>query len=437
MELPFTNVHIHVFNSECAPDNFLRILPSKFVRKRPEKIKAALDSRLGRWTIETFFRATSRKKPDKRRAFGKYIAFLNVGTDASQLKVFEAALRVGQQFDPDIRLIGLTMNMDFMDTERSEQQISYETQLVKVMEIKRFYPVNFFPFLGIDPRHKKGANMVSWARSYFENGIQYTAEKNYPFFCGLKLYPALGFFPFDPALEEIFAYAEWQHLPVMTHCTRVGSQYIGNRIEDLIPQNPRMIDVPDNAVVLNVRQNINNRIQAYLDRGWVKNSEIGDNDLACDLFGHPENYIPLLEKFPRLKICLAHMGGSSEVENAMTGDLAKIREVDPISWFQHIREMMLRYPNLYTDISYTLTDFQDVNSAVYINVMNLLNEPYHNPQTGRDEQLGDRVLFGTDFFMTEQERREPELYAITRANLGQWWDRLGRVNPQRFIMQPV
>src|SRR6187549_922890 len=133
MELPFTNVHIHVFNSECAPDNFLRILPSKFVRKRPETIKTVLDSRFGRWTIETFFRVTSRRKPDKRRAFGKYIAFLNVGTDTSQLKVFESALRVGQQFDPDIRLIGLTMNMDFMDTEKSEHQISYETQLVKVM----------------------------------------------------------------------------------------------------------------------------------------------------------------------------------------------------------------------------------------------------------------------------------------------------------------
>jgi predicted TIM-barrel fold metal-dependent hydrolase len=434
MVLPFTNIHIHVFNSECVPDNFLRILPSAIVRRSPRAIKRAVDSKIGRGLIEGFFWLTSFRKPDKRKAFGKYIAFLNVGTDVSQLKVFEAAFEVGTQFDPDIRLIGLTMNMDYMDTRTSRNQISYETQLVKVMEIKRYYPINFFPFLGIDPRHKRGANLVAWARSYFETGIQYTAGKVYPFFCGIKLYPALGFFPFDPALDDLYAYAERNHLPVMTHCTRVGSQYIGNKIETLIPPQPAMINVPGNPQIAGAQRNIYDRIRKYIDLGWVKNSNIGNNDVACDLFGHPENYIPILEKYPRLKICLAHMGGSSEIEGSMKEKLAEIRAVDKVNWFEHIKQMMLHYPNLYTDISYTLSDFKDINGTVFRNVMALLNTPFINPLTGQPEQLGDRVLFGTDFFMTEQERREPELYAITKMNLGLWWDRLGRINTQRFLM---
>jgi predicted TIM-barrel fold metal-dependent hydrolase len=277
-------------------------------------------------------------------------------------------------------------------------------------------------------------DLVKWARPYFESGVATNEGKVYPYFSGIKLYPALGFFPFDPRLEELYRYAEANNLPVMTHCTRVGSQYIGNQIESLIADSPAMMNIPGKANILAAKTSIEQRIAEYKRRGWIKNSKIGDNDLACDLFGHPENYIPILEKFPNLKICLAHMGGSNEVVKSVDkkSKLDQIRQVDPDSWFEHIERMMKQYLNLYTDVSYTLSDFDNSKIAVLQKTITFLNTP-----DGQGKQLGDRVLFGTDFFMTEQERRESELYGITQNILPTWWDIIGRDNTQKYLMQPI
>jgi uncharacterized protein len=144
----------------------------------------------------------------------------------------------------------------------------------------------------------------------------------------------------------------------------------------------------------------------------------------------------MLEKFPNLKICLAHMGGSNEILKETTDKLGEIRQIDPDSWFEHIERMMRKYPNLYTDISYTLSDFKEKNGAVLQRTRVFLDKQV-DPNDPAKGKFGDRVLFGTDFFMTEQERRESELYAITQENLADWWDRLGRINTQKFLMQPV
>ncbi|HEY8935319.1 MAG TPA: hypothetical protein VIM65_08865, partial [Cyclobacteriaceae bacterium] len=139
-----------------------------------------------------------------------------------------------------------------------------------------------------------------------------------------------------------------------------------------------------------------------------------------------------------LKLCLAHMGGSSEVTNSMDkkSKLDQIRKVDPDSWFEHIKSMMTKYPNLYTDVSYTLSDFADSKSEVLAKTIDFLNTAVDSADASKGK-LGDRVLFGTDFFMTEQERRETELYANTKTKLKDWWDIIGRQNTQKYLMQPL
>lgn len=132
------------------------------------------------------------------------------------------------------------------------------------------------------------------------------------------------------------------------------------------------------------------------------------------------------------------MGGSNEVIKSMDkkSKLDQIRKVDPVSWFEHIKNMMKKYPNLYTDISYTLSDFFDVKGKVFTTTLDFLNAAVDDTDASKGK-FGDRVLFGTDFFMTEQERRESELYAITKKNLKDWWDIIGRQNTQKYLMQPL
>lgn len=448
MYLPFTNIHTHVFNSSCAPDRFLRILPMNFVRRFSGPIKSGIDSKLGRKIIHGLFKVFSLFDSKKRSEVDKYISFLNVGTEASQMEVFEKALKVGSAYDSGVRIVGLTMNMDYMDTVPSKNQISYTTQLEQVKEIKRYYPKNFFPFLGIDPRHKSGKDLLNWTKIYFETGIQVEVivqtatggqEKQkvtYPYFCGIKLYPALGFFPFDSKLRELYSYAEQNDIPVITHCTRVGSQYIGEKIESLISLQPEIIMPAENVAdevkkrAAEAKQSIQERIKGFYDKGWIKNSKIGNNDNACDLFGHPENYVPLMECFPKLKICLAHLGGSNEIKESTSQKQSEIRKVDGMNWFQKIWNMMKLYPNLYTDISYTLSALDD--NIVLQRIISLLEDADNNQQP-----LSGRVLFGTDFFMTEQEKKESELYKLSKEKLGKWFDKMSRENSQQYLRQPI
>lgn len=441
----FTNVHTHIFNTDCAPDRFLLVIPSSVIRSMPWFIKAFLSTRVTRttihWLSKQFSNISNRKHGATRSAFDKYIAFLNVGTQNSQLQVFQKALEVGQKIESDIRIVALTLNMDYMDSEpnTSDSFINYTTQLEEVKNIKRLYPDILYPFLSIDPRHAADEALVNWSKLYFERGFR-TNNLEYPYFYGLKLYPALGFFPFDPRLAQIYKYAEAKGLPVMTHCTRVGSQYIGNYIENLVIRNHPMLGDDSDEEIKKAKNNIYSRINRYFEQDeWIKNNKKGNNDFACDLFGHPENYIPIMRSYPNLRICLAHMGGTNEIrmledlksENG-NDDLIEARKVDGVQWFDKIWQLMKVYPNLYTDISYTLSSFHTekslTHSKVLERVLMLMNDTdnFGNP-------LYERVLFGTDFFMTEQETHEAELYNITKKRLGQYYDVITRTNIEKYL----
>ena len=438
-QFPFTNIHTHVFNSACAPDRFLRVIPSSFVRKHSEKIKNSLDSKISYKLLNGFGKILSKKNSVKRGMFEKMISFLDIGTEREQGDILEIAMQSLNQHHSKTdncppRLVALSLDMDYMDSVPSTHMKSFQTQLEELRNLKRYYPDQLFLFLGIDPRNKKGNQLLQWARKYFETGI----EKDgivYPYFCGIKLYPALGFFPFDPALDELYAYCEKNRIPVMTHCTRVGSLYIGDSIEEYIPDEPEMISNENSIPTEIAKKEIIERIKRYKNAGWIKNNTKGENDLACDLFCHPQNYIPLLEKYPRLKICLAHLGGSNEILNAEIEktagtDLSQIRKTDGYNWFESIKTYMINYPQLYSDISYTLSSFDE--KKVLQKVVELLET---NDKNGNS--LGNRILFGTDFFMTEQEKKESELFEIARRQLHAYFDKMSTENNQRFLCQPL
>ena len=80
-----------------------------------------------------------------------------------------------------------------------------------------------------------------------------------------------------------------------------------------------------------------------------------------------------------------------------------------------------------TDRAYTLSDFDDPARLLEINYFLQAKDVNGRP-------LIERVLFGTDFFMTEQEKRESELYALAKSKLSVWFDQIARVNTQKFLM---
>ena len=439
MLVPLTNNHIHVFDSDCAPNNFLRVIDVDFVRKHSAKIKWILENKKTRRFIWILERLLKNRKPEKRKKLAKYVSFLSIATQESQYNIFKDALKIAKTYDPQARLLTMTLDMDFMDDNNPPDK-NYCTQLNEVKHIKRYYPDNFFPFVSIDPRARSGETLLRWARNFFEFGlVSKSSGQTYPFFSGIKMYPALGFFPFDPRLEKIYAYAEENGIPITLHCTRVGSLYIGKNIEGLIPLRPKMIMPKEGGEVFDKAQIAQNeiyeRMKKYSDEGWIKNSEIGKNDLACDLFSHPQNYVPIMLKFPKLKICLAHMGGEYEIEFMNAADRkngnprkerVKIWDMDGYNWAELIRDLMKEHPCLYTDISFSVSDLDSPKIAANFN-------EWLDAIDKNGYELGNRILFGTDYYMTEMANRESELYKLASEKLEKWFDRITRDNSKAFL----
>lgn len=399
-----TNIHSHIFTGKCAPDYFFRMVLPSWADRWADEIKYFLEKR---W-MRKLIKALARRRGNSQLL--RYLQFIEVGTQSSQEEVFTSMKLAYSGLGGDVRFVALTLNMDHMDTKPS-RHARIDDQLTEVERVRSHFPDVFFPFVGVDPRHKQGADLLTWVRGKIERRA----------FFGIKLYPSIGFFPFDPALDQLYDWAEQEQVPIMTHCTRSGTFYTG-AMADVLPSltppslNPTAREMPS----------ILDRIRRFKEERFTWN----DGKYGCNIFLHPENYRPVLHKYPDLKICFAHFGGDDEMLPHKFRQPLREKGIDPTNWHQLVKETMelldgsgqLLYPNVYTDISYTLS-----NPEVYT----LLNTYMSGP-------LANRILFGTDFFMTLRE--DPEATLVQRAMSllqGDYFQRMAAVNNTNYLRSTI
>ncbi|HNV69362.1 MAG TPA: amidohydrolase family protein [Candidatus Ozemobacteraceae bacterium] len=182
-------------------------------------------------------------------------------------------------------------------------------------------------------------------------------------FFGVKIYPVMGFLPDDERLQPVYDYCERQRVPVTAHCQNGG-----------LP-------------------------------GFT-----GYYDTA-----HPNNWRPVLERFPKLVLNLAH--------NDTTGS----------TWQPPLFQLMRDFPHVYTDVSFDTEMFYQPGTY-FRSIKSLLN----------DKQLCERVLYGTDWYMGRFLWTEKTyLDWFTRFSRKIFWDsvqfttaeirRLVEENPARFL----
>ncbi len=131
-------------------------------------------------------------------------------------------------------------------------------------------------------------------------------------FRGIKVYPNLGYRPDHLVLmEQIWPYAAEKNLPVMTHCSRGGP------------------------------------------RGKNLTKE------ALDGLTAPSCWVHLLDKFPGLRVCLAHLGGAEEWERYFGDGWQPSQPNERKSWIAEILDIICsgKHSNFYSDISYTVFRF--------------------------------------------------------------------------------
>ncbi|MCD4736095.1 MAG: amidohydrolase [Bacteroidales bacterium] len=342
----YTNIHTHIFNLKCVPDRFYGFPAAKLLSKRAVS-----------WGLATVLKWIVPFSQKDR--LDRYAKILLVGSKKNQYLVF---MDLKNSYHMRMRFVVLSLDMDMMEAGKPEN--NYETQLTHLFEVKKKHLNNLLPFLSIDPRKQYPKPLYDYIREKFD---KYG-------FVGLKIYPALGYFPFDPKLEDLYKFAVDNNIPVMTHCTKGGVYFQGKiRQEHLKPANLNPNPVYDHDYTKDAKKRIKH----------FKNH-----------FTHPRNFEEVLAVYPQLKICFGHFGGSSQVIKSLGS-----QDNTPVTnFFLKDKEMVAnkKYPNVFADVSYTLSEIKKIRKYLVDDVI-------------QDPTFRNRVMFGTDYFLTIMEKKEKRL----------------------------
>lgn len=334
------NAHIHIFKDEDVPEKFL---PLHLVRILSTKIGFAIIGRVLNM-LNPF---------SSDDLFDRYKKFITIGKLGSQKKIFEEC----QKFYPkNTKFIVLPMDMAYMSAGRVPRQ--YANQLNELADLKDEYGDVIIPFIHVDPRRPDSLNRV----------IKYVETRN---FGGVKIYPPLGYFPYDERLYPIYEYCEKNQIPIISHCSPYNPVHFkGSKkeLKELLSKSKTPIDTKGKS----------------------------DKEL-CSNFTNPSNWEYVMKDFPNLKICLAHFGSEYYWDRFL--DNPK----DSENWLNIIVNMLSTYKNLYTDISFTM------NNTEYFSLLKLMLY---------EDDIKNKILFGTDYYMVETEATENRFILDLREYLG-------------------
>lgn len=360
-DIKIVNCHTHIFTRANVPQNFLpaiaKPLGDLLQGDRTSKTTQKLLSFFGRKDLALLVK--------------KYHQFLKIGDMKSQLEIF----KILQSFYPEgTKFVALTMDMEYMGAGAVKQ--SFREQLLELAMLKKdpAYRDILLPFVFAHPERVGIHSLVYKCFSEFN-------------FAGIKIYPPLGYYPFDERLYQVYRMAEDNGIPITAHCSRGGVFYKG-------------------AITADMRK--------HPKTG--KEFKARKNKFFTDIYTDPDNYEYLLKDFPKLKINLAHFGGSDEWDKYLQNS---IDEDGELSWYLKVRELIRKHPNVYTDVSYTMYK-KDLLPLLKL--------------TLEDETINKKILFGTDYYMVEQELTEKQFSINLRASIGEEKYRLiAEKNPIPFL----
>ncbi|MEM9556313.1 MAG: amidohydrolase family protein [Acidobacteriota bacterium] len=350
-----TNCHCHIFTVRHVPADFLPFGLMRFVGEGDSNRFIALLLR----SVNPF---------DGGDRFSRAASFARAGNRASQREVFErmaSAYEDEDEGDGPARFVVLPMDMDFM-TEGSPRA-PYLEQLAELRALRRELPATLLPFVAADPRRE---GLLELVREHLDDGFR-----------GIKIYPPLGYYPSDERLFPVYALAQERNVPVLSHCSR-GGVYFCQTLE------------PDH-------------FEPPISREILRRRSLAD---LTDFFTEPGRMRPVLEQFPDLRVCLAHLGGEDEWDRHLDGNP---------SWVGESLDMMREFPNLWADLSFTAHDrgrFEAIRALV------------------EDDTIGPRILYGTDSYMVQQRATERQFHERLRTALGdEGFRRIAETNPARFL----
>ena len=412
----------------------------------------------------------------------RYMTIAEFAKYKTQKSIFDRLIKM---YEPGSKMVVLPMDMEYMGAGKPRQ--SYLNQLQDIensIQARQTNVEHLIPFLFVDPRRIKkqsksepffhwditekiiDGQAVNWV-ILKECTLRKCLEGQSPdgslhgSFKGIKLYPALGYFPFDEELLPLYAYCIQHGIPITTHCVE-GTIFYRGDIQKQWLRHPIFKDDKGNPLTTKVKSNFELQINfthplnylVILEEFYLRQKVSHCSNKIKRLFGYVNSDQPLKNNLGDLKINLAHYGGEKEwlrylsadrkdisaelTENPKLGiELFKKQNPKPnedpflwskpswiwqekFEWFSIISSLMLQYKNIYADISY-IVHAQSVHP--------LLNEILNEKPA-----LAKKILFGSDFFVVRNHNSEKEIYSNLLSIIGKdKMNLIARTNPQNFL----
>jgi hypothetical protein len=172
-----------------------------------------------------------------------------------------------------------------------------------------------------------------------------------------------------------------------------GSQEgIFGLVRSYYPEGTRFVVLPMDMELMNA-----GKVKEPID---VQHEQLAALRDKYSRFTDPDAYVPILDARPTLKLCLAHFGGAGDWGDFLDDQWDALKPTGEKSWLAKVMDIIKseKYPNLYTDIAYTI--WAD-DEYVYLLQVLLSNEV-----------LRRRVLFGSDFYVVESAELEERRRAV-------------------------
>jgi predicted TIM-barrel fold metal-dependent hydrolase len=392
---------------------------------------------------------------------GRYV---NIGRFAYYRNSYQIFQKLQAQYPDNTGFVILPMDMEFMGAGKLKIDGQYAKQMADLDKLKQNQADVVFPFVAVDPRREFAGDQVFFEWLLNPNGrvsLKDCFIKDYievKKFYGFKIYPALGYYPFDERLLPLWKYAADNNIPITTHCIRGTIYYRGTK-EKNWDFHPVFRESSSKAVwdrlllpeIKNVDY-INNfthplnylcLVEEKLLRVVVQNA----GHRVKELFGFTDSDTELKRNLNNLKLCFAHYGGDDEWAKYFEKDRDNVTSqlvrkpdsgvvfIQPggidaswgtlesiwrsLDWYTIISSMILQYPNLYADISYIVHNEK---------IAPLLKTSLTN------ENLKQKILFGTDFYVVRNHKSDKEMLADLEEELTtEEFDAISRDNPRNFL----
>lgn len=222
------------------------------------------------------------------------------------------------------------------------------------------YKDYILPFLALDPHNPDLFKQFCAAFIPKSKRPSSINAKFNAIFHGVKVYPALGYLPYHPALMEIFKICEQKKIPVTAHCGGIRTHPSKEKI-----------------IVQYLDQQYKKKEKDFL----IKDDKINGKAFS-EFFVRPEHWERVLNKYPKLKLNIAHMGNNK--------DWLEYRKGERNGTVERTFNLIKKYDHVFADLSYSF--------YLKVNVAAIYQKLKDNPD------FSTKVMYGSDYYMCQVEK---------------------------------